>query len=298
MGRVFAKPSRMAFFTQSRGGRGRRGIWGLGVLLILKTLVGVSCAPLRQSEEIRFEIRGPGAAKAPLPALMVFGGFEHAAQTLDLLPRRADVITASFDYPFRGTRRFSFPRSWVELPQLREAMRQTQAGIARLKEVLAQDPRVDHRRIGIVGSSFGAPIAIEAAARDPSIRYLVIVHGFADLKGELRFRLEQLLRERWGSAAPFLAWITAQITLSILRPPHPEEGLSRLRPHQRVLIFEARNDEFISPSSKKALRLAARKSPAKVMWVSTEGGHVLPGAGSRIAEISSQIIDWIGQHSE
>lgn len=247
---------------------------------------------------LTFELRAPKRASHRLPALMVFGGLEHAAETLDLLPLRDDVVVASFDYPYQGSRHFSFPGSLPELPRLRTAIRRTIDGIPELKSRLLTDPRVDPARIGIVGASFGAPIAIEAAARDASIRSLVIVHGFADLKSELEFRLGQILKEQWGEWAHALAWLMARVTVWALDPPEPARSIARLRPDQRVLVFEATSDEFVSPGSAQALRTALSRCPARVEWVTSEGGHVLPGSSARIDWISDQILDWVSRDGE
>lgn len=64
---------------------------------------------------------------------------------------------------------------------VKEAMRQTVIDIRRGLDWLAEQPRIDPQRLGIMGSSFGAVVAALVAEADPRIRATVLILGGGDL---------------------------------------------------------------------------------------------------------------------
>jgi dienelactone hydrolase len=111
---------------------------------------------------------------------MLFGGFQGAARVLDLIDGAKlppSVLLASFDYPFKPPRRFSFPGSLQYAPDVKRMMSETVEGIVWLARELARRPDVDPNRITVIGASLGAPFVIEAAAREPLIRGVALIHG-------------------------------------------------------------------------------------------------------------------------
>lgn len=204
---------------------------------------------------------------------MVFGGFEEAGKVLDVVPKRDDVALASFDYPFHGHRRIQWPDTLFESLQLRDALHAVPEGILGLRHALSENIAIDPKKIGVIGASFGSPFAIEAAARDPEIRWVVIIHGFADIRATLASRL---------NLPPLLAKLCAWALTEIFSLPEPTEWAPKLHPGQHVLVFAARDDRFIPKRSTEALRKALSKSKATVEWIETPGGHVGPGSSSLI----------------
>ncbi len=255
-----------------------------GILSLVGCLLISSCTPVRV-DPASFQVRVPkGSGRTgKLPAFMVFGGFEEAGKVLDVVPKRDDVALATFDYPFHGHRRLKWPDTVIESPQLRNALGSVPEGILRLRQALAENPAIDPKKIGIIGASFGSPFAIEAAAEDPEIRWIIIIHGFADIQRVLASRLSSLLQDKLPAfLIPTTSRLSAWMLSQVFALPEPSEWAQKLRSGQHVLVFAARDDQFIPKESTEALRKALSRSNATVEWIETPGGHVGPGSGSLI----------------
>jgi dienelactone hydrolase len=285
--------------------------------------MGISAAPgawarteavplaLRDGAVIRAKVRWPDGSgvSAKLPAILLFGGFEHAAEVLDLVHPRVPVVMASFDYPFEGSREFRFPQTLWEAPALRRSVPATIEGIRLLARWLSAQPRVDAERLAIIGASFATPFVVAAAADEPEIRALVLVHGFGDVRGTLEHRLSQVFELRLGgaqagamSSAPWrtslahaLARPAAWLIDSFLALPQPSEQAARLGPNQSVLMIEATEDQFIPPESRRALLDGLRRSRARVDHFTMPGGHLMPGSRALIERIMGTATGWMSE---
>jgi len=255
----------------------------IGPLMALTgLLLGCSSRETPSVAALRFQIRAPHVDNGhKLPAMMVFGGFEEAGKVLELIPPRDDLVLASFDYPYAGPRRFRFPETVLDAVDLRRSVARTVTGISELRAQLATHPRVDPNRIGVIGASFGTPFAIAAAARDPEIRFLVVVHGFAKVESAIANRLRA--QTGWP-LTDLLAWLI-QSAVSL---PEPSVEAPKLREHQRVLVFAAERDQMIAAESTQALREALARSKASVRWLTTPGGHVGGGNPGLIDRMVSE----------
>jgi len=217
----------------------------------------------------------PKGKPARLPALLVFGGFDTADKVLDLLEPGAPVVLATFGYPYPGEKRFRFPRTLLDAPAVKAAVRDTSSGIGELLRTLARKPYVDPDRLCVVGAGFGAPFALRAAAEEPGVSCLVLVHGFADMAGTIRHRLRQLWEPRLDGLAGPAAALISRLLVLYLDPPRPEEDAARLRKGQRVLLIEAARDTHIPPASRELLWRSLRRSQAEVDRAVTPGGRTL-----------------------
>lgn len=228
-----------------------------------------------------------------LPVLLVFGGFEEAAKVLDLLDPRVPMIVSSFDYPFTPPRRFEFPESFQYFPEAKRAIRETIEGIHELVNALKKRPDVDPSRITAVGASFGAPFVLAAAAENPGIAGIVLVHGFGDLAGTI----EEIAARKWkrtvGALARPVAWLVSRLGLLYLNPPLPESSARKLSPSQRVLLVTARDDSMIPQKSTDSLWQALDASRASHERIDMPGAHLMPGSEKLIAEISVLVTEWM-----
>jgi hypothetical protein len=240
------------------------------------------------------EVRRP-ADRRPgekLPVWIVLGGFEHEKEVLDLLHPESHVILASFDYPFPGERRFRVPEILLEAPELKEMIRLTLDGIPALARALSTQP--GSGPVCVVGASFGAPFAAVAVARD-HLPCLVLVHGFADVRGTLRSRLEQVLGARYpalGALRTPLAASAAWLIGALLALPEPTRA-PMLSSEQKVLVIEARDDHLIPRSSREALWNWVHRSSAQSQRIILPGDHLQPGSDALIREITRRIAAWI-----
>lgn len=234
----------------------------------------------------------------PWPALIVLGGVETGAGALDLIEPRAAVTLATFDYPYEGPRRFAFPRTLLDAPAVKAAVARTSADLSLAHGLLRERPGVDPRRACVVGASFGAPFALRAAADDPRIPCVVLVHGFADVKGTAAARMRQLWRGKLGPLARPSAWLLSRLLWLYLDAPTPEDDAGRLRPGQRVLLIEATGDTVIPAASRQLLWRRLQASPARTRRVALEGDH-LGGARTKetISRAAKIVERWLEEES-
>jgi dienelactone hydrolase len=282
------------------------------IFSVVAALTGSNALAALTKEAREFPLRLPGGellhAKAlivadagtrarKLPALLVFGGFEEAGRVLELLDPKIPVVLASVDYPYRGPRRFEFPGTLREAPRLRRAARDMTAAVEALASEIARVPEVDPSRLGVIGASFGAPFALEAAANlGARMRYVILVHGFADAAGTIEHRLHQIWSDRLGWLARPAAWLTARLIWAYLGAPDPGESAARLAAGTRAVMIEATEDRFIPRPARERLWERLRASRAQVSRIAMPGDHVQPGSDALIAEIMRKVERWLGEN--
>jgi dienelactone hydrolase len=229
-----------------------------------------------------------------LPVFLVFGGFERADQVLDLLQPEFPVALASFDYPFEGSRELRFPESLKRLPAAKRLFPETVEGIRLLANELKSRPGLDPRKVFVVGASFGSPFALAAAADNPDVSGLVIVHGFGRIAETAENVLLRSWRPHYGWLAEPLAWLLSRSLWAYLDLPGPEDYARRLARRQRVLMITAARDSFIPPESSDSLWNALQESPAHLERLDLPGDHLMPGSDSLIRRMMREIRSWLG----
>lgn len=239
----------------------------------------------------------PGESR--LPAFLVLGGFQDAARVLDLIQPSQPVVLASFDYPFEGERVFHFPQSLWLLPRVRETVHGTLAAIPLVARWLAKHPRVDPERITLIGASVGAPFVLSAAPETEDARGIVLIHGFGKVPDTVARQFENSLRRK-RYVPDFLvgplAWLLSRGAWIYAGVPAPEEQARRLRPTQKVLVIDARDDTFISRTASQAQWDGIQSSAAvRRHRIESPGDHVQPGSAALIQEILEQLTRWLAQ---
>lgn len=230
----------------------------------------------------------------PVTALVVLGGFEAGARVIEPIEPREPVVLATFEYPYRAPHGAKAARILLDGPKMKRAIKTTSASIRALSDYLRRRPDVDPERVCVVGVSFAAPLAIHAAAEDPSVSCLVVVEGFADVSGTAQARLAQQWRRR---LTPVLAWplayFAARPAIAYLDPPRPEEDAPKLRATQRVLVVDAQADTLIPERSRRLLARALARSRARVERRSVPGDHLRGVSDPRIPELVSVVERWL-----
>jgi fermentation-respiration switch protein FrsA (DUF1100 family) len=143
--------------------------------------------------------------------------------------------------------------------------------LAAALEFLSGQPGVDSERIGVLGKSMGAAIAIRGAAALPEIRAVVSDSPFPSLEDSI----EVGVRRRgplgiWPlrSLAVFLGVKTIGIDPDLIRPIDDIDEISP-RP---VLIMHGGRDELVPIDTGE--RLYAAASEPKFLWYAPEAAHV------------------------
>lgn len=128
-------------------------------------------------------------------------------------------------------------------------------------------------RVGVIGFSMGAAVAILAAARRPEIQALVADSSFATHRDEVRFSIEQA----WHGPAPVVN-LVANIADTFLgwragyrhRDVEPVREIARLAPRP-VLLIHSTCDETIPVED--AYRLYDAAGEPKELWVADATSH-------------------------
>jgi hypothetical protein len=238
-------------------------------------------------------LRLPDSGEGPWPALMLFGGFRHAAQVLDKVQAPRPLVWATFDYPFEPPRKFRFPSSLAHAPEARAAIHGSFEGIQKLYHALRADPRVDASRITVVGASAGAPFATVAAAREP-IPGVILVQGLGDVPLVIGHLIARKYKPKYGDwiETPAL-WLGRWINWYCEIPDIAEQA-RQLRESQQVLMFTAAQDDFIPPAATEALWEGLEDSHAIHERIDLEGLHLGVGDDSaRIADILQRAMAWM-----
>lgn len=240
------------------------------------------------------EIRRPAGAAAALPAVLLFGGFRGAATVLDAVPADLPVAAVSFDYPFDPPRRFRFPQSLADLPEMDRGIDDTFEGIRHLVAHLRARSDIDARRITIVGASLGAPFAIVSAA-ELKLPGLVIVHGFGDVRRVIAQQFIRKLEPRYGGWTRWPAWGLANALTWGFGLPAPEDYAPRLRADQRALMIVAGDDDLIPQRATQVLWQALQRSQAQIERIDEAGLHLQGTRDPRIAGLVDTALAWMGR---
>jgi dienelactone hydrolase len=227
-----------------------------------------------------------------VPVFMIFGGFESAGKVLELIHPHGPVALASFDYPFTSSRKFELRDGIQSLMEARELFPKTVQGILGLAEHLKKMPEIDPHQIIAIGASFGSPFVLGAAARNPGISRIVIVHGFARVPDTAEHVILRSWLPKYGWGARPAAWLLSRLGWLYLRKETPEEDAQKLAPTQSVLMISAKDDSFIPSSSSTALWDAIQKSRADKSRDIMPGDHLMPGAGRLIDQIVWKVEAW------
>lgn len=131
-------------------------------------------------------------------------------------------------------------------------------------------------RVGTHGESMGAAIALQHAAVDPRVSFVVADCPFADLRGLLAYKLRHDFRL---PSFPFLGLanaaarvITGGMDFGAVRPMDAAAAIDA-----PVLFVHGDADVFIPPESSRAMH-AARLAAGKPSWL-----YIAPGAGHALS---------------
>lgn len=219
----------------------------------------------------------------PLPALLLFGGFETGRRALGLLPDPGRNAVVTYEYPLdrRAWREASLPRRFLMVQQ---AAHRVPRQLAALFRWVRDRPWSDDGRLSVTGVSLGA-LLLPAARRLASVHgepegYTVLAYGGVDGRAIVAANLD--LRPAWLGDA--LAWTIAAATRAV----EPARHLPHLE--GPLLIVNGRDDGLIPQGSIAALHALAPEQREVVML---DGGHIDPDAEALIAELLDRVAAWL-----
>ncbi len=233
------------------------------------------------------------------PVVMVFGGFENAARTLDLFTVEKRWILASFDYPFRGRRPLRFPDSILDLREARRMVRLTPIAMrALVRRVSEFEPSGDPSRRILVGASLGGPFAVQAASQlsTDELAALVLVHAFGDVREAVTASLASILQRALPSFPVFSSFIgrsIGEVIWKILGSPDPVRDALKLPSGLRVYFLRAGNETRIPERAVDRLEEALRLAPIRLEVERQTGDHLRPGDRAQLQEALKAVDTWL-----
>jgi uncharacterized protein len=190
----------------------------------------------------------------PAPAALLLHGYtSHKEQMLNSAGRALldrGVASLAIDLPLHGERQSRLDEESLRNPlslvrRWRAALDECRASLA----FLAARPELDADRLALVGYSLGAYLGVTVAAREPSVRAVVLAAG-----GDL------------PANTPF-----ASVVRTVADPVRAVRKIAG-RP---LLMVHGRSDRTVTPDQAKRLYAAAGE-PKTLLWY--DGGHYMPAA--------------------
>lgn len=196
-------------------------------------------------------LQHPGGSAA-VPAALLLHGYssrkERMAETVGTALARVGIASLSIDLPLHGERGQEMDVQATRNPlQLAQRWRAAIAECGAAMAWLGEQPDMDASRLALVGYSMGAFLGCEVAAREASVRALVLAAG-----GDL------------PKQTPF-----AMLVKTVADPVRAIRRFTG-RP---LLMVNGRHDTTVRPDQAERLHAAASE-PKELRWY--DAGHYLP----------------------
>ncbi|MCI0512843.1 dienelactone hydrolase family protein [candidate division KSB1 bacterium] len=233
--------------------------------------------------EISCLVRTPRDSTRRYPALLVMNGFDEGKKVISLFRSSESVVLISFDYPYSGRRKFKGADIGPFLPHIRNSILRSVSVVLTVMDYLEQRPEVDPQKLFVVGASFGAPFAVNAAAIDPRIKAVILLYGGGDIAKMVEFSTTKGLKSVW--ARKFLGWFVA----ALLAPAEPLKYVEYISPRP-LLMINGKNDESIFAECSQKLYDRARQ-PKEIIWLETP--HAKPKKTDLTFQLERMMKRWL-----
>jgi len=232
---------------------------------------------------VQASIRFPARRSAPVPVIVVLGGWRTGRRAIDLVDPGMPFAVAALDYAWTGPPKPGWIGLLARIPRLRRDGVRTAIALRDLTRFVARDPRAAAEHVFLVGASLGAPIACAVAAAEPPTG-LAILYGFADHAALIEYRL----RPHVGPAR-LRSWI-AVAAARLSAPLDCARTLPQLC-GTPVLVVAAPDDADLPPQCTEAL-WAATCEPRR--RVDLRGGHIQGARQQEVLRQATRVVgDWL-----
>lgn len=228
--------------------------------------------------QVSFRIIRKVEYDAPLPVLMILGGYRTGSDAVELFGDVGDKAIVGVEYPYNGPEKLKSMIAIAKaIPLVRQAILDTTPAVLLILDWLADQPWVDKKGIIVVGASLGVPFAVRAAALDERITAVMLVHGAANNR---LWAQKQVARQ---VDTEFMHYPLATILDWLVYGPMLDTGkhIATVSPRP-VLIIGARDDERI-PTGQTELLFDAARDPKRLRW--TEGRHIQTNRNEIVEEL-------------
>lgn len=151
---------------------------------------------------------------------------------------------------------------------------------------------VDARRIGVLGVSLGATVALIAAAETPELRAVVAESSFARLQDMAARAMSHFFYLPVLPFAPVARWMVGRQIHADLATVDPLDAAGRISPRP-LLLIDDEDDDVLGPGQGQALFDAAGEP--KELWVVPQAAHAR-GWQAAPGEYERRVVEFFRRH--
>ncbi len=231
-----------------------------------------------------------------LPGVILLGGINEGRRVVDY-PAIEEInqhaVVISMDYPLDSVKDLSGWDLPLALASFRQAALDSVSTVLLMVDYLETHPDVDEYRIILVGTSFGAPLAVIAGAIDPRPVAVAVLDSGGKLGEHIAHNIPKdgrLGRTEMAGTAPDL--IGRAIAAALL-PLEPTRYAPLIAPRPLLLVSGA--DDTLPPRDSVLALYKAARPPKDLRWISPE--HLRPTQQDLMRTLGRQLNKWlIEQH--
>jgi alpha-beta hydrolase superfamily lysophospholipase len=234
------------------------------------------------------EAASPAERRAAFIVLHGFGSTMNAGNVLApcAMFEEFGYVTMRFDMP--GCGESEGERGLLLCP---EQVKATSAALT----VLAQNPHVDPERIAVIGSSFGAAVAVYCGGVDPRVAAVVSASGWGN--GETKFRGQHRSEEAWRKFTAMLEEGRSHRTRTGKPLMVPRYDIVPIPEHLRTHVVAGSVQMFPSETAQsmydfRANDVVGKIAPRPLLLLHSSDDHVTP------VEQSVGLFEHAGQPTE
>jgi hypothetical protein len=228
-------------------------------------------------------VRSPKDKSRRHPGLLVMNGFDTGKDVISIFRSTEEAVLISFDWPYAGKRKFKGADIGLFLPRIRHAIIRSVSVVLTVIDYLASREDVDAEKIFVVGASFGAPFAVNAAAVDPRIKAVILLYGGGDIAKLVESSSTKQVKTAWGRK--LLGWFVA----ALLAPVEPLKYVEYIAPRP-LLMINGRHDQSIFEESAELLFEQAHE-PKEMIWLETQ--HAKPKMTDLTYQLEEMMKNWL-----
>ena len=216
------------------------------------------------------------------PVVVILGGLKTGRRAVELLDPALPLTVASLDYAWDGPKNLNGFGILIRLPAIQRDLARTAVAMRDLIRHLERQGMAG-RRVYVVGTSLGVPIATAtAAAVKPA--GLALLYGFADHETLLAHRL-----------APYVPSATVRAVLArALEPLIANLDAARTLPRlcgTEVLVVSSPDDHDLPPRCSEVLWSSTCEPRRRV---EVPGGHLRGGRDSQLLlQATGVVTEWL-----
>jgi len=230
-----------------------------------------------------FVLKLPLVFNKPLPAVVLFSGYQTGAQAIQLVENLDSVVYVGFEYPWpMDVTLNSMKWNWKRIEVIPVLMAITLTW-------LSQSEIIDHQKINVVNVSFGNlffPLA-QRILNEQDIKMKAIIFGYGGV--EISEVIGNQLKDKISAFELEMAKVIIQNQTWIFEPKYHLPYLKG-----DFLVVNGTEDEVFPRSSQQDLIKNLSFTP-KI--ITLPGGHIQPDRTAIIKNFMNEVIKFLKEHN-